>query len=143
MSKNIQTPVSNQDVLKAVQAIDYKLSEHIKDSKQTHEDILSVVNTSFTELEDTVVTKEDLKQELASMVTKEDLNQALAATETRLVTKVYLDDKLSDLKGDLVELVRKEDHKVNTVVSLLHNNQSLSVQDIKQIDQVRLFPKTI
>lgn len=134
------TPVSNQDVLLAVQAIDHKLTDHIEESKQTHEDILSAVNASFT-----AVTTEihDIKQDIGGikveiMGMKEEFKQEMV----KVVTKEYLDDKLSDLKGDLVGLVRKEDHKVDTVVSILHDHKILTGQDLEQINQVGLFPKT-
>lgn len=74
---------------------------------------------------------------------RQEFKHDLAAMETRLVTKDYLDEKLTDLKGDLTTLLRKEDHKVNTVVSILHQHQVLSDQDVEQVDQTLLFPKTI
>lgn len=139
------TPVSNQDVLLAVQAIDHKLTDHIEESKRTHDDILSAVNTSFT---DVAVELHEIRQDISgmkgeivdikdAMVTKEEFKQEMV----KVVTKEYLDDKLSDLKGDLVGLIRKEDRKVDTVVNILHDHKVLTGQDLEQINQVGLFPK--
>lgn len=40
-----------------------------------------------------------------------------------MVTKDYLDDKLADLKGDLVVLMRKEDAKLQALVDVLQKTQ--------------------
>ena len=135
MSQNTQNPVSNQDVLSAVQTIDQKftglfgsldrkLTEHIEESRQTHEDILFAVNTSFTAMTLEMATKEDLKQELVKVVTKE-----------------YLDDKLTALKGDLVSLVRKEDHKVGALINELADTKVLSEPATQRILKLEPFPK--
>lgn len=42
----------------------------------------------------------------------------LTKVEATMVTKDYLDDKLSDLRGDLVVLMRKEDMKVKKLVDI-------------------------
>lgn len=156
MSENTQNPVSNQDIFQAIQAMDHKFTA-------ANDDILSAVNTSFTTVEtewhdirqdisgikgeigglkqDVVEMKQDIsgmKGELSQMVTKEDFKQEMV----KVVTKEYLDDKLSDLKGDLVGLIRKEDRKVDTVVNILHDHTVLTGQDLEQINQVGLFPKT-
>lgn len=43
----------------------------------------------------------------------ETVEREITMIKSTMVTKDYLDDKLSDLKGDLVVLMRKEDRKVS------------------------------
>lgn len=47
------------------------------------------------------------------------VDDRFAKMEATMVTKDYLDDKLADLRRDLVALVRKEDYKLTAVVDEL------------------------
>lgn len=53
--------------------------------------------------------------------------------EATMVTKEYLDEKLADLRGDLVVLMRKEDTKLKTLIGILRQKQIISENDEKQI----------
>ena len=157
MSKNTQNPVSNQDVLQAVQAIDHKftglfggldqkftglegkftsldqkLTDHIEESKQIHEDILSAVNAGFT----TVTTEiHEIKQDITGI--KGRLNNV----ESQMVTKDYLDDKLHDLRGDLTVVIRKEDRKVVALIDELRQTKVLSEPAAQRILALEPFPQ--
>ena len=50
-----------------------------------------------------------------------------------LVTKDYLDDKLDNLRGELVVLTRKEDKKLISLVDTLYGKRVLSSTDRKHI----------
>lgn len=148
--------VANDDILSAVStsftAVETELFE-IKDRLGGVEGRLDHVTNRLGSVEDRLEGVEDrlggvdgrldhVENRLGSvenkMVTKEEFKQEMV----KVVTKEYLDDKLSDLKGNLVGLVRKEDHKVDTVVTILHDHKVLTGQDLEQINQVGLFPKT-
>ncbi|MEA1963245.1 MAG: hypothetical protein U9M94_03345 [Patescibacteria group bacterium] len=58
-----------------------------------------------------------------------------------MVTKDYLDDKLSDLKGDLVILMRKEDVKLKTLVKILHAKKIINENDKNKIFSLEPFPE--
>lgn len=77
----------------------------------------------------------------------EGINSRLDKVESRLskverdmVTKDYLDDKLADLKGDLVGIDRKQDKKVNFLVESLDTNEILPDSDTKLLRQMEVFP---
>ncbi len=53
--------------------------------------------------------------------------------EGLMVTREYLDDKLTDLRGDLVVLMRKEDRKMHYLVEILHEKHVLSDEETKRI----------
>lgn len=61
------------------------------------------------------------------------IDEQLTAIRTAMVTKAYLDDKLADLKGDLVGKLRKEDEKLNFVIGLLRARSVLSEEDVQHI----------
>lgn len=71
----------------------------------------------------------------------EGVNSRLDRIESQMVTKEYLDDKLADLRGDLVILTRKEDAKLIELVKILGNKQVLAEDEVKKILEMEPFPK--
>ena len=69
------------------------------------------------------------------------MDERLTQTEARVVTKEYLDEKLADLRGDLVVLTRKEDHKVVALVELLRDRRVIPEDDARRILGMALFPQ--
>ncbi|MEK7068035.1 MAG: hypothetical protein AAB956_03495, partial [Patescibacteria group bacterium] len=67
-------------------------------------------------------------------------DERLTRIEATMVTKDYLDDKLSDLKGDLVVLMRKEDAKLGALVEILQKRKVISNEDVKTILAMQPFP---
>ena len=65
----------------------------------------------------------------------------LTKIESQMVTKEYLDDKLADLKGDLVAKVRLEDEKVNKTIDLLDKHEIIPGDELKAVKDIELFPK--
>lgn len=92
-------------------------------------------------LEARMASKEDLiKLEArieARMATKDDL----AKLEVKMVTKDYLDEKLFDLKGDLVVMIRKEDHKTTAIVELLNKKKVFTNTEAKSILRLEPFSR--
>jgi len=114
--------------------------------KATIQDVLTAVNTFATniegelsaikqdisEIKSVMVTKDELKQEISllqtditgirsTMVTKAELKEELGTIQVKMVSKDYLDDKLSDLRGDLNLQLHQQDSKVAKVVNLFKN----------------------
>jgi hypothetical protein len=50
-----------------------------------------------------------------------------------MVTKDYLDDKLADLRGDLVVLIRRPNNKVDTLVDVLHEKHVINESDVRRV----------
>jgi predicted nucleic acid-binding Zn-ribbon protein len=65
----------------------------------------------------------------------------LTKVEATVVTKNYLDEKLSDLRGDLVVLMRKEDNKVRKLVDVLKKRKVITAGDAKEILAMEPFPE--
>lgn len=68
------------------------------------------------------------------------LESRLTHVEATMVTKSYLDDKLGDLKGDMVALVRKEDQKMNRLIGVLVEKAAVTPTEVKDVLSFRPFP---
>lgn len=86
-------------------------------------------------LKENMVTREEFQEELKKFATKEDLGKF------KLEIFDHVDDKLADLKGDLVLLARKEDRKLGSVVELLAEKQVFTASDAKGVFQMEPFPR--
>ncbi|EKD78422.1 MAG: hypothetical protein ACD_41C00348G0005 [uncultured bacterium] len=118
------------------------------DTKQpTNQDILTAMNQFATDITADVY---DLKQDMRAVKQdvgglKQDvktLQNDVATIKGTMVTKVYLDEKMSDLRGDMTMLVRKEDNKFTTLVDTLYDKQVLNAGDVGRILALEPFPKT-
>ena len=90
------------------------------------------------------VVEQNVTPALERMATKEDLEHVkgdLEHVKNQMVTKDYFDDKLSDLKGDLVILMRKEDVKLLRLVELLKEKSILNETEVKDLLSMEPFPK--
>lgn len=70
------------------------------------------------------------------------IDQQFEDIRAQMVTKAYLDEKLTDLRGDLVVLIRKEDHKLLELVTILKEKQVLNTEDVKRVLALEPFPST-
>lgn len=85
-----------------------------------------------------------LKSEVSGLKSEvSGLSGRVGRIESQMVTKAYLDDKLADLRGDLVVLMRKEDTKLKELVEILKNKNILNNEDVKQIMSMEPFPQSI
>ena len=64
----------------------------------------------------------------------------IEGTMGTMVTKDYLDEKLTDLRGDMIGFFRKENQRTNLVVDKLHEKQVFTDHDVNEIDGLGMFP---
>ena len=84
-----------------------------------------------------------LKTELGSIKTEMgSLKTDLGSLKSIVVTKDYLDDKLADLRADLVVLARKGNTKLSTLVEELVAEKSLDPRVAQRILLLEPFPQT-
>lgn len=88
-----------------------------KKSTTSIDDVLSVINTFA----------EDTNQKFKS------IDQRFDKIGSTMVTKDYLDDKLSDLKIDMLGTVDKKDKKANTLIKVLDNKKIINKKEVKLI----------
>lgn len=68
------------------------------------------------------------------------MKSEIGMIKATMVTKSYLDDKLADLKGDMVSMLRKEDQKVNRLLGILAEKRLLAPSEVQDVLSFRLFP---
>jgi uncharacterized protein YydD (DUF2326 family) len=98
-----------------------------------------------------MLTKGDIKEigiELGKVIeqnitpTLDELHRELTEVKGQMVTKSYLDDKLAELEGAVIVRQRKEDQKVNLLIELLRNKSVLQETDVKQLQDIQVFPRS-
>ena len=105
------------------------------------DELLRVVKEGF----DATASKEDvhrLEDGVSGLETRLlGVEERLTRVEATMVTKTYLDDKLADLKGDLIVKMRRADDKLNFVIHLLRARSLLSEADCKTLEtEYQIFP---
>lgn len=86
-----------------------------------------------TFIKDNAVTKEEFNRDISG------IDKRLTRVEATMVTKDYLDEKMMDLRGDLVVMTRKEDVKLKALVGVLHGKKVISNTDVKKIYSMEPF----
>ena len=125
----------------------------------TKNEILKVINESTTKTEKRFDDLETAINDFASHVEDrfervdkrfDGVDKRFDGIETRLdkieatmVTKDYLDDKLADLRGDLVVLIRKEDNKMKTLTAILETHKVISQTEASKILSMEPFPQNL
>lgn len=104
--------------------------------KVIEHNIMPVLDDMRKDLDEVKIDLSEVKIDLSEV--KTDLNKV----KMSMVTKSYLDDKLADLEGNLVTKLRKEDEKMNRLIDVLHDKSILSEQDVEQLRQFQIFPRT-
>ncbi len=83
-----------------------------------------------------------LDEKVGSLDEKVDnLNDEFLKLQTRVVTKDYLDEKMADLRGDLVVMMRKEDNKFQKLVEIMQNKKLLDDTEVEKILSMEPFAK--
>jgi hypothetical protein len=86
-------------------------------------------------LQEHAATKEDLAAIVQKMATKEDLQRL------KFEMMDSFDEKLVNLKGDLVVLMRGEDQKLVALIQVLKEKQVLNDVDVKTLLALQPFPQ--
>ncbi len=88
-------------------------------------------------LKEHMVTKADLKEILKDYATKEDMGKM------RSDIIDFVDNKITDIKGDMIAIVRKEDRKLIKLIEILLQNQTISQKDASTVFGMEPFPQGV
>lgn len=122
-----------------------------KQEKITNEDLLVLINDSFTGLEgrfegidkrfDGIDKRFDGIDKRFDGIDKrfEGIDKRFDKIEATMVTKDYLDDKLCDLRDDLTRLMFKGDVKLKSLVSTLHRRKVIPLSEKKRLFEMEPF----
>lgn len=89
---------TNRDLQGSISELRTELHQSIQEVLQTMNSFAQSTENRFQGIENELV---DIRN---TMATKEDLSKLTV----RMVTKEYLDEKLYDLRGDLIQMTRKQ-----------------------------------
>ena len=138
--ENHAKDISNKEVVQGIIDAVQTMSTDIDTS-------LNIIDRRLTRREvDLSSVKGDLgsvKGDLASV--KTDLLSAkgdLSSVKSQMVTKDYLDNKLADLRSDLVIMARKGNKKLEVFIEELVEQKSLTRSAAKRILALEPFPQT-
>ena len=95
-------------------------------------DIIDAINVMSTHVDSRLAHVDSRLDKIEGRLTK---------VEATMVTKDYLDDKLADMKGDLIIMMRKGDHKVVGLINLLKGKSLISEQEAMSLLQMEPFPQ--
>jgi len=70
------------------------------------------------------------------------VHEELNRMKNDMVTKEYLDNKLADLRGDMVVLTRKENEKFNALVEILTMRKAITAEDADKVLKMQPFART-
>ena len=107
-------------------------------TKKEFENLTQVVKTSFDEVDKKIV---KLEGEIKGV--KQDIKEVKGEVKTiksTMLTKGYLDNKLADLEGSTVTRQKKQDKKVNTLVSILRERDLITDMDVERLKEFKIFP---
>lgn len=144
MQQNDKQDIDKQEILSAINNLSIKTNQcfeefaaktdkHFEQLENDNRDILETINEFADNTERHF---ESLETNVAGLKTD------MTSVKSTMVTKDYLDDKLADLRGDLVVLTRKEDQKVVALVEELLRTGILAKDAAKRILTMDPFPNT-
>ena len=142
----MSSEVGNKEILEAISTLsadNKKALEAISVLSADSKKALEAINTLSTD-------NKEILEAINFFSTETDkrfsgIDGRLDRVENTMVTKYYLndklDEKLADLRGDLVVLVRKEDSKMKKLVDILKKRDLLNDTEFNEIMSMEPFPQ--
>ena len=100
------------------------------EQEPTTKEILEAINNFSTRVDEQF---DHVKSEIGG------LKLEIGWIKSNMVTKDFLDDKIAELKGDLIALIRKEDTKLKTLVEILSKRKVIVPDEVKKILSMEPF----
>ena len=124
------------EIVKANQVAIQESRAAIQETQATLQEFMVAVNGYATRTESEIAI---IKEDIAGV--KVQLSSIQGQLNTRVVTKDYLDDKLANLKGDLMTFSHKEDTKLTTTIDILTKRRAITAADKKHLLALEPFPQ--
>ncbi len=70
-----------------------------------------------------------------------EIKEEIRDVKKQMVTKDYLDERMSDLRGDIVLIIRKEDRKSRYIADILFEKQIFTEKNLKEFYEMEPFPE--
>lgn len=128
MPQTKQQP-TNQEILTAIN----NFATHVEERFESNDKRFDSIDRRFEKID----LRFDKLEKRAS-----NLEVNVIDITANMVTKDYLDEKLSSLKGELVDLIRKGNDKLNKFVNITHSHKLITNGDADEILSMEPFPKS-
>ncbi len=69
------------------------------------------------------------------------IESRMGSMESKMVTKEYLDDKLADLRGDLLGIHRKQEYRTDCLVDVLEEDSVITKDRRRYLNKLKAFKK--
>lgn len=117
-----EQPASNEEILDAIRIFSSELEERFIEIKEENKQMRLDMTLGFTAV-------------------RKHMEKEIGRLEWKMVTKDYLDEKLYDLKGDLITLAKKQDRKSTAIVHWLKEKAVLNNAEADAIIKLTPFPQ--
>ena len=109
------------------------------EKEATNNEILEAINNFSTSIDGKI---SNIDGKISNMDGKiSNMQSEIGWIKSNMTTKDFLDEKLSDLRGDLVVLMRKEDTKLLKLVDILKERKLITPEDAMAVLSMEPFPK--
>lgn len=134
---------TNQDILESINDFANNVEERfngIETDITIIKNDVSTLDSRMDKFESRMETFEFSMDKFDSRMEKfEDRLFNVEARFPKIVTKEYLDEKIYDLRGDLIHLTRKEDTKLLKLIEILERKNIISHIDANQVQTMEPF----
>lgn len=117
------------------------LANQIRENQKMLQDILENINDYAKDNEERFQTLEtgfqDMKTELNG------IQEYMKSLVTKTHFKTYLDDKLANFRGDIMDVMHEQKEKTMFGFGILHHNKTISRADFTSIANMKPFPKKV
>ena len=103
----------------------------------TNQEILEVINDFSGKMDEKFEKIDERFEKIDERFEK--IDKRFDKIEAQMVTKEYLDDKLGDLGGKLMSLMRYGDNKLKAVANILNEKDVFTNEDVKYISSLKPF----
>ncbi|MBI4778842.1 hypothetical protein HY797_00090 [Candidatus Falkowbacteria bacterium] len=130
--------ISNNEILTAIK----ENQKAIKENSNTIKESQNAIAENQKEIKEMRADSQEILEAINAFSGETDKRFAKLENKVNsLPDKNYLDEKLSDLRGDLVVLTRKEDTKVKKLVKIMKKRKLLNDNEVKEIMSMEPFPQ--
>ena len=109
------------------------------ENETSKNEILEAINEFSTKIDEKFVKIDNQFVKIGNQFV--EVGKRFDKIEATMVTKDYLDNKLADLRGDLVVLTRKEDTKMIKLVEILKRRAIITEAEEREILSMEPFAK--
>ncbi|MFH1089550.1 MAG: hypothetical protein V1716_03955 [Candidatus Uhrbacteria bacterium] len=122
------------------------LSSKVDSLSTTAESLSTTVNSLSSTVDNLSTTVQDVLETINSFASHtevrfEKIENDISSIKNNMVTKEYLDDKLSDHKTDSIDLIRDEDKKLGALADKLVVHEILPLNDVQEVLAMKPFPQ--